>query len=205
MPNRYTLEVTNDSYFPGDICVYQGCTEVDELHVMSLAWFSRYAYPSSTVTVSWTLDYSFHWAYSGELKPGLRFQSTQSQPANLRFSNQITLNYDDENDAFRFKDQTQNKQGGSFHIEQDATIPPTSVAAGVGVSGAAAFAMQARPNWNFIFTPSSTYWVTFGTFEHGEVLDRTSISQRQQIIFPSNCYRMRARLTPANTWTVSPA
>lgn len=205
MPNRYRIDITNDSDFPGHICIYPGSAEADEPCAVPLAWFSKYAYPSTTVAASWTLDYSFHWASSGELKPGLRFESTQSQAADLYTSNQISLSYDDVNSAFFFKEQGQNKEGGSLHIRQDLTIPTTTAAVGVGLSGAPALAMQARPNWRLIFTPVSSYWLTFGTFQTGEVLAKACASPRRKLVFPPNCFEMRARLTPVNTWEVGPA
>lgn len=203
MSNQYSLTVTNNSDFSGDVCVYQRDPNIDDPTVMSLAWFCKYIYPTTTVTFNWSIDYSFIWDYTGQLKPGVIFNSSQLWDANLNLSNQVSLNYDGANDAFTFKDQVQNPQGGSLFILQDATIPSQAASTGIAMSGAGTYACQARPNWQFIFTPHPTYWVTFGTYTKGQVLDTTSISNDQEIAFPANVYSMNADLNGDNTWAVT--
>ncbi len=204
MSNQYSLTVTNDSSFSGDLCVYQRNPHLDDPTVMSLAWFTKYIYPTTTVTFNWSIDYSFIWGYTGALRRGVVFAAAQTWPANLDLSNQVTLTYDSTNDAFTFKDQTQNMQGGSLFILQDATIPSNSASVGIAMSGSGAYACQARPNWQFIFTPHPTYWLTFGTYSQGQVLDITSIPNGQEIQFPTNVFSMNATLKKDNTWSVHP-
>ena len=105
--------------------------------------------------------------------------------------------------AFTFKDQVQNPQGGSLFILQDATIPSNHASVGIAMSGSGAYACQARPNWQSIYnTPHTTYWVAFGTYTQGQVLDINSIWNHQEIQFPANVFSVNARLNEDLTWSV---
>jgi hypothetical protein len=74
-----------------------------------------------------------------------------------------------------------------------------------GGAGSGTFAVQAQPNSLLTFTPHPAYWVTAGTFEHGEVLDIGSIlGDSAEIQFPPGVYNMTAILNLDNTWTVQP-
>lgn len=201
---QYSLTVYNNSEFGGDVCIYQRDPNNGDPTCMSLAWFTKYIHPKTEVTFTWSIDYSFVWDYTGELKPGIVFRAAQIWDADLELLNEVGLTYGSENDAFTFKDQRQNPRGGSMFILQDATIPIQVASTGIAMSGSGIYAYQARPNWRFIFTPKPTYWLTFGTFTQGQVLDVTSISNEQKISFPPNVYSMYATLEDDNTWNVTP-
>jgi len=53
-----------------------------------------------------------------------------------------------------------------------------------------------------VYTPKPMYWITFGSFEPGEVLDIESISTKKPIHFERGVYSMTAILNWDNTWTV---
>jgi len=72
------------------------------------------------------------------------------------------------------------------------------------MSGSGTFVVQAQPNMNAIFTFHPEYWITFGNFKEGEVLDITQITNKAQITFPPNIYSMAAILNQDNTWTIKP-
>ena len=197
----YTLEFQNNSTNAGDVCVYQTPPDVNTPGVMSLAWFSQFNYPTTEVVFKWTIDYSFVWSQTGVLKPGVIFDASQTWEADLHTSNQVTFHYDQ---AYTFQGQKAGPQAGNLYITEDPTIPLKTASVGIGMSGAGVFAVQAQPNINLVFTPHPLYWITFGKFVPGQVLDIQSLTGVAQVQFPPNIYKMAAILNEDNTWTIEP-
>jgi hypothetical protein len=203
MSQKYTLKVMNNSTNKGNICVYQSTPETTATNVMSLAWFSEYAFPTTTVIFDWSLDYQFMWDETGTLKPGIVFDASQVWDADLTSNNMVTLHYDQ---AYTFKDQhTNSNSAGNLVITQDETVPLKMAAVGIGMSGAGAFAFEAQPNTTLVFTPHPEYWITFGNYQKGEILDITAITNQAKVAFPPNVYSMTAFLMSDNTWSVVPS
>jgi len=203
MATLYSLTVINQSPNLGDFCVYQTAPDMSDPNILSLAWFAKKAQPTTKVKFTWTLDYSFIWSETGTLVPGVMFDASQVWAADLSTKNQVTLTND--GGAFTFENLQAGPKPGTLYIKQDASIPFNSVAVGIGMSGAGTFVTQAQPNYTSMFSPHPKYWVTFGNFEQGEVLDTTNIvSDSAEIDFPVNVYSMTAILQADNTWKVMP-
>ena len=205
MPNgvEYSLTFANDSCNGADVCIYQEDPDLSNSRVMSLAWFTKFAWPTTRIKFTWTLDYSFVWDRTGTLEAGVVFNASQDWGANLSTTNQVTLTYDEN--AFTFRNQTAGGRQGSLYITEDGTIPLQVGSVGIGMSGAGTFVSQAQPNWELVFTPHPTYWITFGNYTQGQVLDTLSISNAAEIQFPDNVYDMNAILNRNNTWTIEQA
>lgn len=201
MSQKYELKVINKSSNAGDICVYQTPEDTTVNGIMSLAWFQEYAYPTTTVVFDWSLDYQFMWDETGTLKPGVVFDASQIWDADLNTKNMVSLHHDQ---AYTFKNLTMNPQSaGSLVVKQDYSIPLNEGSVGIGMSGAGTFAFPAQPNTTLVFTPHPTYWVTFGNFTKGQVLDTTQITNQAQVAFSPNVYSMTAVLNLDNTWTIA--
>ena len=200
MSQSYTVIFQNNSSNPGSACMYQVDPTIGVPNVMSLAWFAKYAFPTTKLVFSWTLGYDFVWSQTGKLAPGILLTASQCIPADLTTTNQISLDY--QNGAFDFVKQTQGAQAGSLYIQETGNIPANMASAGIGMAGSATFAVQAQPNIKLIFTPHPQYWITFGNYTQGEVLGNSNITTSAQIVFPLNIYSMSAILNPDNTWTV---
>lgn len=204
MSTVYSLSIVNNSDQTGDFCLYQIDPNVKDPYVMPLAWYSKRANPSTKLNYQWTLDYSFVWANTGILTPGVVFFPSQIVNGGLTQDNMIT--FTNENGSYQFKDLTTNKSfEGLLHIECDDTISRQQTSIGIGMSGAATFARQAEPNMGFSFSPQIQYRLTFGYYQQGEVLNTDQISHFVTIDFPPNVYSMTATLNADNTWTVQPS
>jgi hypothetical protein len=91
----YTLTAINNSTNPTQIAVFQQDPNLaPSLNVFSLAWFSKFAYPFTTIKFSWTISYNFVWSQTGVLAPGVVFDATQNPAAGLKEKNQNSLYYD---------------------------------------------------------------------------------------------------------------
>jgi rhizosphere induced protein len=199
MSVKYSLTFNNRSRNTGNACVYQTAPNNELSQVMSLAWFSKRAHPTTSIRFDWTIDYSFMWDVTSVLVPGVRFDASQNWPADLSTTNQVTFTLEDG--AYTFKDQGKGT-AGSLIIIQDGTLPHKHASVGIGMSGAGAFVVQAQPNLTEVFTPHPKYWITFGNYEAGQVMDTQSLTLAQELDFPENVYAMTVTLNDDNTWTV---
>lgn len=199
---QYSVNFKNNSDMSGDACIYQTDPDITDPNVMSLAWFSKAAHPTTRVLFTWQVNYSFVWSNTGLLKPGVVFIASQAWDADLSMKNQVGFTY--QANAHTFKDLTQGPRNGSLYINQDNSIPPQIASVGIGMSGSGTFVRQAEPNIDLVFTPHPEYWITFGTFTEGQVLDITEITHPAALEFPPNVYKLVATLNADNTWTVTP-
>ena len=199
---QYTVNFLNKSTNPGSACVYQEDPNLGVENVMSLAWFSMYAFPTTSILFQWTIDYSFVWGQTGQLVPGVQFNAAQTWSADLSNTNQVTLDY--LSNAYTFENQTKGPAPGSLTVSETAAVPLKQASVGIGMSGAGTFVVQAQPNLSLKFTPHPRYWITFGTFRQGQVLDITQITGAQEIDFPPGVYSMAAILNADNSWTIQP-
>jgi hypothetical protein len=198
----YSLIFQNQSTNQGSGCVYQEDPNLGLPNVLSLAWFSKVAAPNTNITFSWTIDYSFVWAETGLLIPGVMFMAGQTFPADLSTTNSITLS--NLGGAYQFQNQGPGPGAGSLYIREDNTVPLKMASVGIGMSGAGTFVVQAQPNYNLIFTPHPKYYITFGSFAKGQVMDTTSVTNKAEIAFPPNVTSMTAILQADNSWKVAP-
>lgn len=203
MAIQYSLTIINNSPQSGDFCLYQVDSNIKDPYVMSLAWFSKRAHPTTTLQYTWAIEYSFVWAQTGELKPGIIFKPSQNVNGGTIQDNAITLTK--ESEAYHFIDLTTDKNyEGLLHINCDNTISTEQASVGIGMSGSPTFVRQAQPNMGFNFSPEIEYRLTFGYYEQGEVLNINQISHFAVIEFPSGIYDMTAILNADNTWTIKP-
>ncbi len=204
MSTNYSLTVTNNSTQFRDLCVYQKPVDLGVPNAMALAWLAAPAWPGTTVTFDWELDYCFVWSQTGSLKPGVTFKAQQTlsaDPDNLN-ANQTLFDY--RAGAFLFSpgNAAGTAELGSLYIRQLPSIPTSTATVGIGMSNAGVFAVEAQPNINLVFNPHPEYWVTAGTFEQGEVLDIEQITNVAAVPFDGT-FDMNATLTSTNTWQIS--
>ncbi|TCT01081.1 protein rhiA [Aquabacter spiritensis] len=199
---QYTLRFINNSSATRSFLTYQQDPNIGVPDVVSLAWFAKQARPGTVIDFKWTIDYSFVWSETGELKPGVTFIASQVVPADPAGVNKIQFDY--VSGAYGFEAPTTGGSPGSLTINTASGFPPNQASIGIGMSGAGTFAVQAYPNDNAIFTPHPQYWVAFGNFLPGQVLDTTTINNPANVAFPVNVYAMVATLNSDFSWTVAP-
>jgi hypothetical protein len=200
----YTLVFRNNSTNAWNACVYQTQPDIANYEVMSLAWFSKPAAPTTQVKFEWSIDYSYVWDETGPLVPGVVFDASQTWAADLSTKNQITLTHPNTPYSYyTFTNQGPGANQGSLYITTDGTVPLNMAAVGIAMSGAGTFVCSAQPNLNLIFTPLPKYWITFGSFEQGEVLDLTELTNSAEVAYPAGVYTMFATLNQDNTWSIT--
>lgn len=199
MATQYQLSVKNNSPNFGSICVYQTIPNQDK-NLFSLAWFSKACHPNTTVNFSWTIDYSFCWSESGILTPGVLFEATEHLATDPTDPVHNATGFSKKDGAYLFTPPKKHPSEGSLGIYLDGSIAHGEAAVGVGMGKQAAFAATATPNYSMTFSPHPQYWVVFGSFQKGEVMDLNSCTGSYNVVFPTNVYRKELTLKDDNTW-----
>ena len=214
MATEYSLTFVNNSTNNWSFCCYQHDPDIGAHDVMSLAWFAFPTAPTTAVSFSWETDYQFVWSQTGALRTGARFIASQRWDADLKMRNVIDFTRE-PNDAFNFRNpRAAVDHEGTFFIQQDRFIPEHIAAVGInmgikdappGSAGTGTFVVPAGPRLSASFTPHPRYWVTFGNYVPGQVLDMQKITNTAKVEFPPNVYDMIATLNEGNEWEVKPA
>ena len=181
----------------------------------SIAWMAQAASPNMSVQFQWQETYNFVQGSTGVLATGVIFQAAQVLDADLSTANKVELELQDD-DEFAFSEPTQGVSAGQLMIQNSSDVPMNSISEGIGMAGKGTFLVQAQPNSAFLFTPQPQYWIAFGDFSQGEVLDPSymfggkSLSSKSiyglptQIEFPNGVDTMVATLNADNSWTIAP-
>jgi hypothetical protein len=176
MSTHYELHLHNDSLQSGDFCIFQTMPDINMSNVTSLAWLSKTASPTTRLVFQWALEYDFVWTCATGNKPGARVTACQSWPANTETNNKVLL--DKINGAYSFSKQPVSESSGSLIIEQGKNVLPQEVSVGIGMDGKGTFVLPSQPNMQVMMTPKPAYWLCFGSFEQGQVIDISRVSQR---------------------------
>lgn len=199
----YSVNFVNNSQNAGAACLYQ-TESSNPPNVFPLAWFAKMAAPTTRIKFQWTVDYSFVWGETGRLVPGVLFDPAQIVAADPQTSNRITLTRAGGG-YYQFVNQQAAPPPGTFLIQQDSNLPANVVSVGLGMSGNAIIAVNAQPNLVSAFTPGPPqYWIAFGNYVRGEVLDPQQVFNAARIAFPPNVFSMTAILNADNSWTIQP-
>ena len=170
-----------------------------------LAWFSKGCNPSTQVRFIWGIDYAFSWSEGGELVPGVTFDASQTVPADPSRADANAIGLTHNKVGYTFLPSTKSVPVGSLGVFADNTVPVKKASVGIAMGGASAVAVQAGPNLNFTFKPHPKYWVCFGDYLEGEVIDINEMTNVQEIIFGPNEYALHVTLKADNTWKVENA
>ncbi|MDP9604741.1 UNVERIFIED_ORG: hypothetical protein J2W38_004542 [Variovorax paradoxus] len=195
----YSVAVNNHASHPGCFMVFQNDPTQLAPNALSLAWFVRFSNPgpNSRVKFQWSVDTGFSWAETGELQPGAQFTPTETYVPSGP-NNKITL---DCNRTYRFMNATQGPEQSRFYLAQSAGIPARSAAAvGVTMGGSTVYAVQARPNQNLVIAPHPKYFLAYGDYQEGDVIDASSINNPLELRYPPGVYALTTTLNADDTW-----
>ena len=70
----------------------------------------------------------------------------------------------------------------------------------IAILGKPAVACVAAPNLKYTFMPHPRYWIAFGKFEEGEVIDVNRMTQKFEIEYPVNVFSRTVELSGNNSW-----
>lgn len=209
---KYSLTVINNSSNIFDFCVYQQDPNLGVQDAKSLAWFSQKATPGTTLEFVWTIDYCFVWSATGVLKKGVTFTASQTwdadpsvnfptDPETMKAGNQVGFEYKGDN-AYTFTSTpVKGAEAGTLYISETTNIPLRQASIGIGMSGAGTFVVQSQPILTRGFTPHPSYHLVAGSYEPGQVLDISAITDSLDIPY-SSTFARTAILNLDNSWTL---
>ncbi len=197
----YQINFINNSTNAGNFMVFQQDPNLNGPDIASLAWITKFLHPNTNGSFNWKLGFDFVWMENKSLASGITSVTSQCIPADLVTNNTIMLTYDG---AYNFTAQPPATTEGSLYITTDQTIPPKQVGVGIGMSGAPTFLVSAEPNFNLTFSPQPDYWIAFGEFEQGQVLNVKELTNSAQVVFPEGINTVNITLNADNTWTILP-
>ena len=193
--NKFNINATNNSMNSGSFMIFQRDSSMQQ-QVFSLAWMTQYGQPNTNVKFTWEENYAFVFGQTGTLQPGIQFRPSQEYRADLTTNNAITLSNSG------FTNQQSQSPSGCFYIQQDASIPMGRLSVGIAIANAPAMVVQAVPNAQTVFTPTPEYWIAFGNFNAGTVLDTYSLNNSARLVFPSGKTTLNVTLNPNGTWSI---
>lgn len=200
MGYTYSVSITNHSSHSSYFMLYQNDPTSWDPNALALAWFAKFSNPGpqALVRFSWEVGWGFSWAETGDLKPGVQFEASDSRVASPG-NNQITLTY---NGAYDFVNQQAGADPNRLYIREDSSIPTSSLASvGVTMSGSTVYATQARPTTNLTLTPHPTYYLAYGNYAPGDVIDVSTINNPLPLVYQTGVYALRTTLNINDTWT----
>jgi len=200
MSNQYTLNVQNNSTQSGSFCIFQEAPDINVPGITTMAWLAKMCHPTTDLKFNWSVNYSFVWSNTTNLKPGTKVKTSQDWDANLNTKNKITFDYIDK--AYTFKDEKQGDYEGNLYIDQTQRVGPKVASVGIGMSGKGTFLVPSQPNMKIIMTPKPTYWLIFGDFEEGEILDITRVSEHALKLQYKGTETMSVDYDGGNKWTI---
>lgn len=200
---RYSLTCTNNSQLRGRFMVFQKAPPSSENeNIKVLAWFARPAAPGSKVTFTWTTNYCFFWSEYNLISSEISANAGQVIEADAEDINTVEIGVDDY-DATSFSPPRGGGVSGTLTIEQMESIVPGRTLVGIGMSGAAVMGVSANPNTISTFRLQPNYWITFGNFQTGEIIDPEQISSAVEITFAGGTHNRTVVMGLDNLITVS--
>eukprot|EP00727_Mastigamoeba_balamuthi_P005077 m51a1_g14568 hypothetical protein (206) ;mRNA; r:1063739-1064356 len=197
---KYTVRVSNGSVTTKTFCMFQ-TAPTEQSNIKSLAWFSQPLASQVVGTFEWSVEYSFVWSQTKELRKGVMFYAAQTVPADpvTGADSLITFGLNGSG-AFQFSDQRPGSKG-TLTIHCDGTAPAHTAAVGIGMSGSGTFAVQAEPNIDVSFLPHPSYWLCTADWKQGEVVDVEWVTQSVKIEYPYNMTTATVTLGQDNKWS----
>ncbi|GLZ42473.1 hypothetical protein [Actinokineospora sp. NBRC 105648] len=182
----YTIKVNNNSNLDNhNAVVFQDAPQLPS-DVSKLAWLSKTCHSHTRVSFNWTLSYNFVWGQNGNLRPGASYDAGQEIPADINSNNLVNLSY--IGGGFAFDTPTDGTRG-SLVIKEDGTVPgsgnPNQGCVGIGMSGAGTFVLPTEPGYSAQFDPHPQYWLAFGRYAAGVVVDESGMTNPVNIEFRS--------------------
>jgi len=200
MADKYTLSVVNDSTQVGDFCIFQQTPDTNVSNLLTLAWLSKSAHPSTLLEFEWQLDYNFVWTKQTRLRAGTVVHTSQAWDANLMTQNKVDFDLTDN--AYTFESLGQGGYEGNLYINQSQRVNTREAYVGVGMSGKGTFLVESQPNMKVVMTPKPTYWLIFGNYKEGQVLDLSTVTDTACRLEYKGTTNMNVVLKSDNTWDI---
>ncbi|MDH4473227.1 MAG: hypothetical protein QE487_11520 [Fluviicola sp.] len=203
MSARYQVTITNNSSQNTTFILFQKDPSQDQYQGLSVVWKSQRLSPRSKATFDWARDFCFVAGNTGQLTPGVKFNDESMMDADPNGSNNAAIL--DSNGRSCQLGLGQGGQRGRLTLTTGNSVSPQpQFSAGMGMEGSATVIVQARPGMNYQFSPDTEYWIAFGNYEDGQVLN-PNVQNAARISFSNGVTKMNVVLNQDGSYTINPA
>ncbi|QQG27995.1 hypothetical protein JFY74_18335 [Pectobacterium carotovorum] len=190
--SSYNISVLNKSGDAANIAIYQ--TYPNVISGLPLVWLRQTVNDGNTNVYSWSVDWALNWGTSDQpLAPGVQWQSggpmQNMDPTTAGGKNAMGISYSGgqfktEHPAYH----NQTISSGSMLINTDTSFTVTeskAMSLAVYMNALPTFAMQGKPNGNFLFDTHPLYWICTTDSKVGVAVEGTFVSSPTPFSFPN--------------------
>lgn len=196
-----TLLFRNESTKEGAVCVFQTDASLGVPEAQPVAWLVKSAAPKTSVLFQWLTRYCFVWAQTCHLSPGVVVRSSQVWPSTPRARNEVVFRR--EQQTYTFAPAEREGTEGTLSIITDATVERDQAVIGIGMAELPTFLVPARPDQVVTFQPQPSYWITFGQFAPGQIVEQEARAAAVALPFSPTVDAVAAVLRPDQSWLVT--
>ncbi|RJL49964.1 hypothetical protein [Pectobacterium carotovorum] len=199
--SSYNISVLNNSGAAANIAIYQTYPNIN--NGLPLVWLRQTVNDGNTNTYNWSVDWALNWGTSEQpLAPGVQWNSggpiQNMNPTAAGGKNAMGVHY--SSDQFQtsplaYYDKT--VPSGSMLINTDTSFTvrdSSSLSFAVYMNALPTFAMQGKPNGNFLFDTHPIYWICTTDSEQGVAVQGTFVSSPTQFSFPDGITSLKFTL-----------
>ncbi|ATM95840.1 Uncharacterised protein [Yersinia frederiksenii] len=199
--SSYSISVLNASGAPANVAIYQ--TYPNLISGLPLVWLLQTINSGNTNTYNWSIDWALNWGTTEQpLAPGVKWSSggplQSMNPTASSGNNSMGVTY--TNGQFQTKPLAYNNPevaSGSMLVTTDSTFTVTqsqAMSLAVYMNSLPAFAMQGKPNGNFLFDTHPTYWICTTDSKQGVAVSGTFVSSPTQFAFADGITSLNFKL-----------
>jgi hypothetical protein len=207
MANTYNLTVINDSQLGSpDFAVFATLPVQASFASLGTAWLVQQINDNNIYTFTWQLQWGFAWAASGT-EAGFQWSASGQIPADPLSQTECAATFGYNGD-FTLVPTPGTPDGQTLWITDTPQVPePATQSSSVGVTlgGSPACVTNAGPNLHQVFTLHPTYYIDAGQYVKGQMVDGTSVTSFQPLVYGNGVYALTATLAADNTWSVKPS
>ncbi len=180
---EYTIVFKNESGQSGVAMVYQLPPDTSMSNVFAVAWQTTNvsADPTRDTTFSWSEEYSVSWSQSGGISTGAIYSYATSIDVDLSEGAGATL--DLGSGSLEPSGQGGGIQPGALQVSVSGGNSGQIATVGVGIDGTTGLVVSIPTGAEWTYEPTSTYYIAFGHFIEGMVLNVALIANAVAIDF----------------------
>ncbi len=190
MMSNYSISVVNKSGAPANVAIYQ--TYPNLIGGLPLVWLLQTINEGNRNSYNWSIDWALNWGTTEQpLVPGVKWTSggpmQNMNPTSSGGKNAMGVSCNNGQfltspPAYHHPDVS----SGRMLVQTDSsfTVPQSkNMSVAVYMNSLPAFAMQGKPNGNYLFDTHPTYWICTTESKQGVAVSGTYVSSPKQFSF----------------------
>lgn len=199
--SSYSISVLNASGAPANVAIYQ--TYPNLVTGLPLVWLRQTVNDGNTNTYNWSINWALNWGTTEQpLSPGVLWSSggpiQHMNPTATGGNNAMGVTYvNGQFETLPLAFNNPDVSAGSMLVKTDSTFTVAqsqAMSLAVYMNSLPAFAMQGKPNGNFLFDTHPTYWICTTDSKQGVAVSGTFVSSPTQFVFADGVTSLKFKL-----------